>query len=183
MYHKVQRGQTLWRIAKAYGVALDEVIQSNNIPNAAAIEVDQLIFIPGAIEVKEIPAPTVDDNKEEFTWPLKGKVISYFNDPRGNATNRGIDVEAQAGQAVKAGREGQVVLADYMSGYGQTVMVDHGDGFISVYAQNAKLLVKLGDHVYKGDPIAEIGQTGQKTFMHFEIRKGSTATNPLYYLP
>ena len=76
-----------------------------------------------------------------------------------------------------------MVLADYMSGYGQTVMVDHKDGFISVYARNTKLLVKQGDHVYKGDPIAEVGQIGAGAVEHFEIRRGSQATNPLYYLP
>ena len=183
IYHKVERGQTLWRIAKAYNASLEDIIQSNNIPNAAAIEVDQLILIPGATEVKAIPTATVDENKDEFAWPLKGKVIAYFNDAKGAAVNRGIDIEAQPGQAVKAVREGEVVLADHMSGYGQTVMVDHGDGFISVYAQNAKLLVKLGDHVYKGDPIAEAGQIGKDTLLHFEVRKGTSATNPLYYLP
>ncbi len=74
-------------------------------------------------------------------------------------------------------------MADYMAGYGQTVMVDHGDGFISVYAQNRRLLTKAGEHVYKGDPIAEAGGVGKKNFVHFELRKGIEATNPLYYLP
>lgn len=184
VYHKVQRGQTLFRIAKAYSVPVEDVIASNNIPNAAAIEVDQLIFIPGAKDgVKEVPSYSADQNKDEFAWPLKGKVISYFNDAKGDATNRGVDIEAQEGDPVKAVREGRVVLADYMSGYGQTVMVDHSDGFISVYAQNAELLVKLGDHVYKGDPIAHVGSNGKRALLHFEVRKGTQAINPLYYLP
>ena len=142
-----------------------------------------MILIPGAKENKEIPAYSVDENKDEFAWPLKGRVISYFNDSKGNSVNRGVDIEAQEGDAVKAVREGKVVLADYLSGYGQAIMVDHGDGFTSVYAQNAKLLVKLGDHVYKGDPIAEVGRTGKRIFLHFEVRKGVQAVNPLYYLP
>jgi len=62
-------------------------------------------------------------------------------------------------------------------------MIDHGDGFISVYALNHKLLVKLGDHVYKGDPIAQVGSVTGRSFLHFEIRRGKEATNPLYYLP
>ena len=97
----------------------------------------------------------MDNNKNEFIWPVKGKVVVYFNDPIGaNTFSHGIDIQAQAGDTVQATREGDVILADYMSGYGQTVMIDHKDGFISVYARNARLLVKLGDHVYKGDPIA-----------------------------
>jgi murein DD-endopeptidase MepM/ murein hydrolase activator NlpD len=184
VYHKVQKGQTLWRIAKEYGVSVEELISSNNIPNVAAIEVDQLIYIPGAKqEIKELPVYTEDQNKDEFAWPLKGKVIAYFNDPKGDAVNRGIDIETQEGEMVKAVREGKVVLASYMNGYGQTVMVDHGDNFISVYAQNAKLLVELGSRVNKGDAIAQVGRSGKRAFLHFELRKGVHATNPLYYLP
>ena len=108
----------------------------------------------------------------------------YFDDPIGASTvSHGIDIQAQVGDTVQAVREGEVVLAGYMSGYGQTVMIDHKDGFISVYARNAKLLVKLGDHVYKGQTIAQVGQIGSRVVEHFEIRHGSQATNPLYYLP
>ncbi len=184
IYHRVQKGQTLWRIAKAYGVAVEDIIAANNIPNAAAIEVGQLLLIPGAKQVKELVIDhTPDANKDEFSWPVKGKILSYFNDRHGEGINKGIDIETNDGEIVRASREGQVVLADYMSGYNQTVMIDHGDGFISVYAQNRKLLVKLGDHVYKGDPIAEAGSVTKRSFLHFEIRRGKAATNPLFYLP
>ena len=184
IYHKVQKGQTLWYIAKTYGVAVEDLIEANNIPNVATIEVGQLILIPGAKAVKEIATThSSDENRDEFAWPMKGKIISYFKDHRGEGSNRGIDIEASEGDTVKASREGRVVLADYMSGYNQTVMIDHGDGFISVYALNHKLLVKLEDHVYKGDPIAQVGSVTNRRFLHFEIRRGKEATNPLYYLP
>ena len=146
---------------QGYGVNIKDIIDSNNIPNGSALEVGQLLFIPGAKEVKDISEHPVDNNKNEFIWPLNGKVVVYFDDPIGVSTvSHGIDIQAQAGDTVQAAREGDVVLADYMSGYGQTVMIDHKDGFISVYARNARLLVKLGDHVYKGDAIAEVGQIG-----------------------
>ena len=184
VYHKVLRGQTLWQIAEAYGVKINDIIQSNNIPNGSALEDGQLLFIPGAKEMKVISEHAEDNNKNAFIWPLKGKVVVYFDDPIGVSTvSRGIDIQAQSGDTVQAVREGDVVLADYMSGYGQTVMIDHKDGFISVYARNARLLVKLGDHVLKGDVIAEVGQIGGRVIEHFEIRHGSQATNPLYYLP
>jgi len=184
IYHKVVRGQTLWQVAEAYGVSINDIIQSNNIPNGSALEVGQLLFIPGAKVAQDISEHTVDNNKDQFIWPLHGKVVVYFDDPIGiNTVSHGIDIQAQAGDTVQAAREGNVVLADYMSGYGQTVMVDHQDGFITVYARNAKLLVKLGDHVFKGDAIAEVGQIGSRVVEHFEIRHGSQATNPLYYLP
>jgi murein DD-endopeptidase MepM/ murein hydrolase activator NlpD len=183
VYHKVLRGQTLWQIAQSYGVSIRDIINSNNIPNGSALEVGQLLFIPGAQEIQDISKPRVDNNKTEFAWPLKGKIVVYFDDPVGiSAVSHGIDIQAQGGDAVQATREGDVVLADYMSGYGQTVMIDHKDGFISVYARNARLLVKVGQHVYKGDAVAEVGQIGNRVIEHFEIRHGSQATNPLYYL-
>ena len=184
VYHKVLLGQTLWQIAESYGVSINDIIDSNNIPNGSALEVGQLLFIPGVTEVKDISKHTVDNNKNAFIWPIHGKVVVYFDDPIGVSTvSHGIDIQAQAGDTVQAVREGDVVLAGYMSGYGQTVMIDHKDGFISVYARNARLLVKLGDHVYKSDAIAEVGQIGSRVVEHFEIRHGSQATNPLYYLP
>ena len=182
IYHKVVKGQTLWRIAKVYGVPVEDIIKSNNIPNVAAIETDQLVFIPGAREAKaDMPRPP-DEKSQEFAWPIKGKIIAYFNDRRGESANRGLDIEANEGDAVRACREGTVILADYMAGYGQTLIIDHGDGFMTVYAQNRHLLSKAGDHVYKGDPVAQAGRTGKKSFVHFELRKGETAVNPLYYL-
>lgn len=184
VYHKVVRGQTLWQIADAYGVDIKDIIVSNNIPNGSALEAGQLLFIPGAQEVKVISEHPVDNNKNAFIWPVKGKVVVYFDDPVSfNTVSHGLDIQAQAGDTVQAAREGDVVLADYLSGYGRTVMIDHHDGLISVYARNARLLVKLGDHVYKGDAIAEVGLIGNRTVEHFEIRHGSQATNPLYYLP
>ena len=165
-------------------MSIKDIIDSNNIPNGSALEVGQLLFIPGAHEIKDISEHTVDNNKHAFIWPLKGKVVVYFDDPIGLSTvSHGIDIQAQSGDTIQAAREGDVVLADYLSGYGQTVMIDHKDGLISVYARNARLLVKLGQHVYKGDVIAQVGPMGNRVVEHFEIRHGGQATNPLYYLP
>jgi len=84
---------------------------------------------------------------------------------------------------VSAAREGRVVFADYLNGYGNTVILDHSDDFFSVYAQNSVLLVKLDDVVSKGTPLAQAGKNAGSAFLHFEVRKNSVATNPLYYLP
>ena len=180
-YHKVVKGQTLWRIARAYSVTVEDITHGNNIPNAAAIEVGQLIFISGAKGARDIPERTPDENQEEFAWPLKGRIIRYFGGAQG--ISRGLDIEANEGDPVKASREGRVVMLGTLTGHGQTIMADHGDGFISVYARNRKFLVRLGDHVYKAEAIAETGRLGRRSFCHFEIRKGGDAVNPLYYLP
>ncbi len=184
VYHKVKHGQTLWRIAKTYDVPMGDIIKTNNIPDIAQVEEDQLLFIPGAKEIKDVvilSAPEEDD--KEFAWPIKGKVISSFKSYRSNRINKGIDIEAFEGDQAKAARSGRVVFADNLIGYGQTVIIDHLDGFQSVYSQNVKILVKLGDTVKKGDAIAVIGKSEEIVYLHFEIRKNSQENNPLYYLP
>ncbi len=183
VYHKVCKGETLWRIAKAYGLTIDQIIQSNNIPNIAQLEQNQLILIPGAAIVKEITDDGEDVKKEEFVWPLKGKVISHFGDRKDERYSRGICIEASVGDTAHASRSGKVVFADAMPGYGNTIILDHQDGYFSFYSHNAALNVKLGDFVMKGEPLAVIGSQGDQAFLHFEIRKHNVGDNPLFYLP
>ena len=182
VYHKVKRGETLWRIAKTYSVLIDEIIRTNNIPNVAKVEENQLVFIPGATAIKEIKFDE-QENDKEFVWPVKGKVIRYFHDRKGQLLNQGIDIQVPGGATVKAARSGEVIFADELPGYGQMVILDHGDGFYSVYAQNSKLLVGLGDRIRKSSPISEVENSGDLAYLHFQVRKNSNEENPLYYLP
>jgi len=182
VYHKVKKGETLWRIAEIYNVPIKDIIRTNNIPKAAKIEKNQLVFIPGADTVKEIFLD-VDKAQNEFIWPIKGKVIRYFHHRQEGRANKGIDIRAQEGDMVKAARTGRVVFADYLSGYGYTVILDHLDGLYSVYAKNSKLLVKLGELVLRNRNIAQVGRSSNLAYLHFQIRKKSIEDNPLYYLP
>ena len=181
--HKVRAGETIWRIAKTYHVSIKDIIRANNMPDVAHIEVGQLIFIPHAQTVKDIPAYKDDSNPNEFSWPLKGRVISYFGQETARGVNRGIDIKARDGDIVYASRKGKVVFADNLSGYAYTVVLDHYDGYFTVYSQNAALLVRLGDRIDKGIPIAEVGKNRSLAYLHFEIRENDKANNPLHYLP
>ena len=184
IYHKVKTGETLWRIAKAYNVSIAEIVNANKIPDVAKIEKDQLVFIPGASAEQQAEAASgITPRAASFIWPIKGKVISYYGDRKDAWINRGVDIETAPGEKISAARDGKVVFADFLNGYKHTVILDHGDNFFTVYAQNDKLLVKLGDRVLQGDTIAECGKSGELAFLHFEIRKNSAADNPLYYLP
>jgi len=189
-YHKVQKGETLWRIAKMYGVSIEAIIAANNIPNVGYIEVNQLLFIPGASKVQPETPPSeaseavpVDSDPDSFIWPLKGRVITYFGERSHGQTQKGIAIAADEGQKVVAARTGRVAFADYLPGYGDTVILDHLDGYYSVYSRNRKLLVHLGETVHKGMSIAEVGRVGDAAFLHFEIRRNDQSSNPLYYLP
>ena len=180
--HKVHPGETLWRIARTYNISIDDIIKANNLPNAAHIAKDQLLFIPGADQVKTIAAePGQKDT--DFIWPIKGKIVSCFGERKGLRINKGVDIQAREGDSLCASRSGKVVFADYLNGYAYTLILDHSDGFYSVYAQNSKLMVQLDDVIAQGTPIALAGKNSEPACLHFEIRKKSKPDNPLYYLP
>lgn len=182
VYHKVNKGETLWRIAKTYEVDVRDIVNYNSIPDVAQIEKNQLIFIPGVYSVRDVILDS-DEGSKDFIWPVKGKVVKYFNDSVGSRLNKGIDIEVREGEVVKAARTGRVVFVDNLMGYGQTIILDHQDGFYTVYANNVKPLVSLGDLVLKNKEISYVGKGLDDSFLHFEIRKNSKEENPFYYLP
>jgi len=182
-YHKVERGQTLWRISKMYDVELDEVVSINRIPDATNIEIGQSIFIPNRQKPVLNPNNIVSD---DFSWPAKGRVVSAFGQTYGNMVNKGINIQPASSSNVVAAREGKISFsAQNFGAFGKTIIIDHGDGFSTVYARNAEVFVKPGDAVQKGAVIAKVGSAGRdkNTYLHFEIRKGSIPQNPYYYLP
>ncbi|MFH1778726.1 MAG: peptidoglycan DD-metalloendopeptidase family protein [Candidatus Omnitrophota bacterium] len=187
IYHKVAKGETLWRISKIYGVELEKVVAANRISNAERIMTGQEIFIPRAtkpIETKLSPSGAYI--KEDFVWPVKGKVVLYFGEQRGTSANKGIDIKAREGTEVIASRSGKVIFTDdKVKGYGKTVILDHGDELQTLYAHNSEILVKIGDDVRQFTSIAKVGSTGRAKapYLHFEIRKRHQPQNPLHYLP
>ncbi|NTV29024.1 MAG: peptidoglycan DD-metalloendopeptidase family protein [Candidatus Omnitrophica bacterium] len=183
VYHKVRKGETLWRIARAYRVSVEEITLANHIPNAASIEENQLLLIPGADVVQTVTPVSSTSKDTEFMWPARGKVVYYFDDRRGASFNRGIDIKLTDEEFVKASRDGRVVFSDHLAGYGYAVILDHADGFYTVYGRGDKLLVSAGDYVTRGEKIVVPAREGGQAFLHFEIRKGSAPSNPLYYLP
>jgi len=177
IYHKVERGQTLWRISKMYNVDLDELASINHIPDAASIEIGQLVFIPH--KKKVISSYVMPAGLEDFIWPVKGRVIASFGQNFDDMINKGINIRVSGEKEVVASRAGRVVFScvDF-KGYGRTVIIDHGDGLSTVYAKNSQLLVKSGDIVSQGMPVGRI----RDAYLHFEIRKGHLAQNPNFYL-
>ena len=183
VYHEVVRGETLWGIANVYNINLAELVKTNRLPDASKIEVGQLIFIP---EANEKPKVAVFAKDKGFIWPVKGSVVSYFGSTKDMVKNKGIDIAAHEGASIVASRGGKVTFAsDNLKGYGKTIIIDHLDGFETVYAYNSQNLVAVSDKVGQGDVIANAGKTGraEKAMLHFEIRKKSDPQNPFYYLP
>jgi murein DD-endopeptidase MepM/ murein hydrolase activator NlpD len=127
-----------------------------------------------------------------FIWPISEsspQITSYFGEhrrrPRGRQRHEGIDIKAALGTPIVSVEKGRVIYSGRLSGYGKTVIVEHPNGYKSLYAHNQVNLVRKGQRVDRGDRIAKVGRTGRVTgaHLHFEVRRGKKPVNPLSYLP
>ena len=117
----------------------------------------------------------------EFRWPAHGHIIQGFK----TGGNDGINIAVPEGTSVRAAENGVVAYAgDGLKGYGNLVLIKHPNGFVSAYANNGELNVKLGETVKRGQVIAKSGSSGNVSSpqLHFELRKGSTPVDPTNYL-
>ena len=120
--------------------------------------------------------------KGQLAWPVEGKIAADYGRPRegGPLLWNGVLLEAAQGSAVHAVHHGRVVFADWLPGLGLLVIVDHGDGYMSLYGHNAALLKESGDWVEPGEAIAQVGDTGgqARPSLYFEIRANGQPVNP-----
>lgn len=138
----------------------------------------------------EKPKPfTVKPNEavseQGYIWPVEGEVLSFFGE-RSGRVHQGIDICAKKGTKIYAAKTGKVIYSDNgLGGYGNMIIIEHKNGWSTVYAHNSENLVKKNKQVNRGQVIALVGQTGNATgpHLHFEIRKGKDPVNPLFYLP
>jgi len=134
------------------------------------------------------PAPQSEEPAEQaanFRWPAQGRVISGFGAKGASGTNDGINIAVPEGTPVRAAEGGTVIHADdALKGYGKLVLVRHPNGYVSVYAHNGEIKVKRGESVKRGQVIAASGSSGNVTSpqLHFQIRKGSQAVDPMKML-
>lgn len=118
----------------------------------------------------------------KMSWPVLGKPSNSFGRPRnaGKMRWQGVNIPAPAGATVTAIHQGRVVYADWFRGSGLLLIIDHGDGFMSLYAHNQALLREVGEWVSAGTPITTVGDSGglNRPALYFEIRKDGKPTNP-----
>jgi murein DD-endopeptidase MepM/ murein hydrolase activator NlpD len=120
-----------------------------------------------------------------FRWPVRGRVIAGFGGKPNGKQNDGINVAVPEGTPVKAAEDGVVTYSgNELKGYGNLILVRHSSGYVTAYAHASELMVKRGDTIKRGQVIAKSGQTGDvgSPQLHFEIRKGPAAVDPLQFL-
>jgi len=137
-------------------------------------------------ELAALPPPRVASANGRFLWPVRGRLVSDYGTDAGGTRNDGINIAAPAGTTVLAADAGIVAYAgNELRGYGNLVLIKHANGWMTAYAHNSVLLVKRGQKVRRGQPIARIGATGavSRPQLHFEVRHGTKALDPTDYLP
>jgi len=177
VYHRLEPGQTLAILARAYHVPVDTLLRVNGISDPTTIPAQTAIFIPGARKVLDL-----GPSEPALAWPLRGEIMTPFN-PFGKKGrhHEGIDIDGEMGQPIRAAGDGRVIEARRDGRYGNSIRIDHGDGLTSFYAHASKLLVREGDWVQRGQVIAQVGRSGNArgTHLHFETRRDDRPVNPL----
>ena len=150
----------------------------------AAAEAGNITIIEGDDDNYVMPA-----GGGSMIWPISGPITSEFgwrtHPIFGNARfHSGLDIGGDYGMAIHAAQSGVVIEAGWIGGYGNTVMIEHGGGIVTLYGHNESLAVSVGQHVNQGDVIAYCGSTGNSTgpHCHFEVRVGGEPVSPWDYL-
>ncbi|MGB8349534.1 MAG: peptidoglycan DD-metalloendopeptidase family protein [Gaiella sp.] len=154
-------------------------------------EIDALEQQSAALEARireaqqrsSVPAVVAPSGSGVLGWPVSGPVTSGFG-VRWGRMHEGIDIAVGEGTPVRAAAAGTVIYAGWMSGYGNLVAVDHGNGLSTAYAHNSSLAVSVGQSVAAGEIVSYSGNTGNSTgpHVHFEVRVNGSAVDPLGYL-
>lgn len=203
-FHIVKAKESIYRISKMYDVDILELMDYNHLQELELKKGMKLWLVPTeksrqteqeiisyteetkkkkTEEIKEIKKPEKPGKNDLFV-PLQGIVTSEFG-KRNGRPHKGIDIAADNGDPIFAVLDGKVAYSGTQRGYGNVVIIEHKNMIMTVYAHNESNLVRLGEKVKKGQPIATVGSTGSSTgpHLHFEYRVKGKAVNPREVLP
>jgi murein DD-endopeptidase MepM/ murein hydrolase activator NlpD len=197
--HKVQRGETIYTIAKKYGLDESEAQGIVDYPfnefkdkETFELTVGQIIMVPNGAKPDEQVAPkpaysavqTPDAGSVtasgSFAWPASGRITQRYS-----FYHKAFDIANHGGGNILASDGGTVVTTGWdNTGYGNKIMIDHGNGFVTLYGHLSVIQVRTGQRVNRGDVIGQMGSTGRSTgtHLHFEIRVGGVGQDPGRYL-
>lgn len=191
--HRVGRGETVYSIAKKYQVNPQEIVDFpfNTFANdeTFALEVGQILIVPNGVMPEKKPVvsrPRYAADVEQgtglgqFIWPTSGRITQRYS-----WYHPAVDIANKNAPAVVAADGGTVISAiSSRWGYGKHVVIDHGNGYKTLYAHLNRIYVKVGEKVSRGQAIGQMGSTGRSTgtHLHFEIIRNGIKVNPLKLL-
>ena len=207
----VKHGDSISSIASKHNENMYAVARLNVLRPPYTIYVGQNLFLPDLNQTRSVAIPTAEvpalkrtsimakapsraktvsappaRSGKGFLWPVKGKVLSSYGGKSEGLQNDGINIAAPRGAPVRAAENGVVAYSgNELRGFGNLLLLKHSGGWVTAYAHNDTLLVKRGDKIKKGQTIAKVGSSGsvQNPQLHFELRKGKKAIDPIKYLP
>ncbi len=206
--YKVKSGDTVARIASTYAIPATTIMDANGIVESAGLRIGETLVLPGAkppappppryvattptrpptpaapATPTPIPPPSTEEvGENEMVWPAGVRRITQYYGPR----HTGVDIAGPMRTPIYAATDGTVVFSGWNSGgYGNMIILDHGNSLYTRYAHSTRNLVSVGDTVARGDVIALMGSTGRSTgpHLHFEVMKGGiyNRVNPFSYV-
>ena len=162
----MQPGDSLWGIARDFGWEVPSLAKINRLSSPYQVAVGRRLYVPPPKESRR------------FFWPMRGRLSRLRRTT--SSGGRSIEISSPEGMVVRAARTGWVaVAAQQLSGFGRIVILEHQEGYYSVYAGLDQLLVQPGVQVRQGNPLGIIGRAP----LYFEIRNGARPADPLRLLP
>jgi septal ring factor EnvC (AmiA/AmiB activator) len=190
-----QRNELLVQIGNDFSSSEQQLTQLQESQNRlkslmASLPITEEELAVDAEQAKELSSPIENspELKSDFStlkgklpWPVRGRLSQKFGSPRSEGTWDGVLIDASEGMEIKAVTRGKVVYAEWLRGYGLLTIIDHGQGYMSLYAFNQSLYKRIGDTVEAGDVIASVGQSGGRSQagLYFGIRKKGVPIDPL----
>ena len=203
--YTIAKGDTLWSIAQRLRLARwTELLEANPGLDPESLRPGTRIVVPRREGQDEpvaaerdpgtrsafAPAPRVPQGATEldFAWPARGRLLCRFGQSMPGAPYmdcRGILLAVRPGAQVCAAKSGVAFAMESLPGLGRTVAIDHGDGMVTMYAHNSRILVRHGEYVRQGQPVALAGSTGraQRAQLLFRVDANRRPVDPLRYLP
>ena len=201
----VKSGDTLFGIARRFGVSVQKIVEINNLGLNNVIFTGQVLKIPKIsgsnsvtlnsnknLKIVTLPQPKPNILKTssrilkvKFYSPLDGEIITKFGIKSDGVMNEGIYIEADYGTIVKSSADGEVIfVGSDLKDFGKLLIVKHSENLITSYAHLSKIYVHEGEIITRGQPIAEVGSSGKvtKSQLYFEIRQDNEALDPIPYL-
>jgi len=193
--HKVKKNDTIEKIAKYYNAESEKIIEFNALADAKDLAVDEFLIVPdGKVPPPPPPAPQprsrlalpyiikktpATSKSGRMVWPASGRITQYFG-----WRHTGLDVAAPTGTPIYAAESGIIKYTGWGRGYGNEIVISHGNGVETRYAHLSKFLIEQGNTVTKGEIIGLVGSTGWSTgpHVHFEVMINGSRVNPLNYL-